>query len=102
MRQMRYFIIIGMLFGDLLGCRSSVSPHQNFKDFMNNRIGRKFDYEETRRNHFVKEVELQNGNKEYWFKMRKTCRYMFEVNPESGIVVGMRYEGTEETCAIVP
>jgi len=45
---------------------------------------------------------LQNGNIENEYQDRGTCRYFFEFNPETRIIVGWRYEGSEKDCAIVP
>lgn len=47
---------------------------------------------------FQSDKKLDNGNREadyYWFPSKK-CHYFFEYEPESGLIVGFRYEESEQ------
>ena len=103
MRRVKYLTAIALFWG-LFGCigRHSVTPRQNFIDGLNSDIGLKLDEVPHNKNTFIKVVELQNGHQEYWYQYKRTCRYMFEVDPKTQIIVGARYEGREEDCTIVP
>jgi hypothetical protein len=65
-------------------------------------IGRKLNEVPHSKNSFVKSVDLQSGHQEYWYASRNGCFYIFEVNPETQIIATARFEGTEDTCVIVP
>ena len=61
-------------------------------------------YRNRNRNLFVTTRHLSNGNIEEEFRGGRghTCRIFFEINEESQRIVGWRYEGTDDDCAVVP
>jgi len=70
---------------------------------LNSQVGKEFrENDNIRKENFVKVVALPNGNKEYWYKLGKICRYIFEVDSKTQIIVSARFEGTDDACAIVP
>jgi len=71
-------------------------------NMINSQVGRIFSENEIiRKENFIKIVDLPNGNKEYWYKHgNKPCRCIYEVNPETQIIVGARFEGSESACAL--
>ena len=103
MARFNFTIVVVILFG-LLGCvgRYTLTPHENFKLFLFDQIGRKLDDVPHSKNSLIKIVDLQNGNKEYWYNGGKGCSYIFEVNSETQIIITARFIGTKETCVIVP
>ena len=90
----------------LFGC-ASVSPHENFKDGLYASIGYKLKDMQpgwTRESDLIGIVSLPNGNAEYQYKSSapRPCKYMFEVDPSTGKIVGARFEGSEMNCVIYP
>lgn len=95
---------ICLLLPSLSSC-SSVTPHENFKAHMSDNIGRDIDSPNTdwvRPDRYVGNKVLPNGNTENEYKFRGTCRYFFEIDPKTRIIVGWRFEGNERDCEIVP
>lgn len=45
---------------------------------------------------------LPNGNIENGYLFRGTCRYFFEYAPDTKVIVGWRFEGSEQDCIINP
>jgi len=88
-----------------LSACTSTTPHENFKNFMEADVGKKADDPNTQivryPQFFSSSRVLANGNKEIEHYYGK-CKYMFEINQESNIIIGWRFEGTEQACAIVP
>jgi len=89
------------------------SPYENFQILHNLLIGRKIDDPDlliggwTNPKELIKVVRLPNGHDEYyyvsyWRGGQSTCRAIYEVNPETRIIVGFRWEGTEKDCGIQP
>jgi hypothetical protein len=95
----------------LFAC-STVSPHENFKNALYGekgwpvRIGQSID--NVGRGSFpdVKALvgikPLDNGNSEYRYRFRGTCRYMYEVNPTTRKIVRAYFEGSEADCVLTP
>lgn len=89
------------------GCvLSAGSPHDNFKEHLYFAIGERIDKERPFRIPFNEDLVgtkmLPNGNIENKYKYRGTCRYYYEINPKSKLIVGARFEGNEADCVIVP
>ncbi|MHB8474524.1 MAG: hypothetical protein ACYDC8_17065 [Gammaproteobacteria bacterium] len=71
---------------------------------MNYNIGRNIDDPSTnwvRSENLVGSKYLPNGNIEYEYRDRGACRYFFEVNPKTRIIISWRLKG-EEDCKINP
>lgn len=81
--------------------------HQNFKNIMQGNVGRNLDdayiYRNRNRNLYVATRPLPNGNVEEEFRGGRgpTCRIFFEIDNKAKKIVGWRYEGTQDDCAIV-
>lgn len=48
---------------------------------------------------------LPNGNIENEYRFygyHGTCRSFYEINPKTRIIVGWRYEGRDQDCAMIP
>ena len=100
-------ILLGML---SVSCSST--PHENFKNFMQNDIGKSADdpnvlivrYSED----IVNNKILPNGNTEVEFLIRvsppykESCTAFFEIDKTTNIIINWRYEGSEEGCVIMP
>jgi hypothetical protein len=96
----------------LVSCVSFTPPYQNFQDIHRMHIGRKVNDPGLVANgfvdpvDFVKVVRLPNGHDEYYhrghYRGHSTCLEIYEVDPETLIIVGFRWEGTEKDCGIVP
>jgi hypothetical protein len=85
------------------GCM--MDPHENFLDGLNYHIGRKIENalpgwmgSES----LLQIVELQNGNLEYEYAYYGTCRYFFEIDPHTQIILGARFEGASDDCIVNP
>lgn len=96
---------IALMWMPLAGC-SSVTPHQNFSKTMRLDIGKSVDdptlsgWMQSQR--LIGHQTLPNGNVENAYRFRGTCRYFYEINPKTRIIVGWRFEGSERDCEIVP
>ncbi|MBD3813530.1 MAG: hypothetical protein IE917_15095 [Betaproteobacteria bacterium] len=51
---------------------------------------------------FVSRTELPSGHIAYKYRYQGTCRYTFEVNPKTDLIVAASWEGEASHCAIVP
>jgi hypothetical protein len=89
----------------LLGC-SAVTPHENFRDHINGEIGKSTDnapdYSFRHEKKVINSKSLPNGNIEKEYKYLRSCRYFFEINPKTHIIVGARFEGKESDCVVAP
>ena len=85
--------------------------HENFINSLRSKIGKNFDQPgsgwENASNARSKTI-LPNGNLEYMYRMAPLkapavevpCEYTFEVNPETRIVVDVRWRG--DHCFLIP
>lgn len=100
-------ILAVVLATSLTACASG-SAQQNFKNTMQANVGRSLDdryiYRNRDRDLLVSTKLLSNGNIEEEFKAGRSlrCRVFFEIDNKAQRIVGWRYTGTEEDCAIVP
>lgn len=71
---------------------SSVTPHENFKAHMDSNVGSSIDKPRESGVALAKYLLgsriLSNGNMENEYQDRGTCRYFFEFNPRTRIIVG--------------
>lgn len=99
-------ILVLALYASLSACATGVA-HENFKKVMDRQVGKSADdpgaylvyYRESR----IGAKVLPNGNTEEQYRAgRGSCRVYFEVAKTTRKIVGWRYEGTQDDCAIVP
>lgn len=96
-------LFVGLLVVLFSGC---LSPHENFKLCMGANVGRKINGSDRSHwaipEYFVGSKSLPNGNIENEYKYIRTCRYFFEYDPETRIIVNWRFEGKESDCVVNP
>lgn len=96
-----------ILCASLVACASGGS-HENFMNIMQLQVGKSTDNPYLTRNRYpdrrVDSRVLQNGNVEEEFQAghKLRCRVFFEIDNKAAKIVGWRYEGSSEDCAIVP
>lgn len=106
-RGLSLIVLSVLLVTSSLSC-ATVSPHQNFKDQLQKAVGTNIDdvYPGSwrYRRDPIEVRTLKNGNVEYtYLYMRgRSCKFMFEVNPSTSIIVDTRFEGKEFDCVINP
>lgn len=88
-----------------------LDSHENFKSIMSGHVGRRrHDPDGFIRRYpdsVVAETSLPNGNTEIKYKTGRwmdgeQCHAFFEVDKTSEKIVNWRFEGTKQSCAIVP
>ncbi len=97
--------VVALMWMPLAGC-SLVTPHENFRLIHDHVVGKSIDlppraikaYPED----LISTTVLPSGNIENQYQFRGTCRYFYEVNPKTRIIMGWRFEGSERDCEIVP
>lgn len=101
----KVYLYVGCLsFFFLTAC--IMSPHANFRAHLSSEVGRAVDGP----NRAVWAVDerlqrssvLPNGNMENEYKYRGTCRYFFEYDPETRVIVRWRFTGDKKDCVVVP
>jgi hypothetical protein len=101
----KLYSLIALHLQMLWGC-TSISPHENFRQHLNTQVGMSIDnapaYSWRNQKDLIEIAPLPNGNLEYTYKYLRTCRYIFEVNPKTHIIVGARFEGKETDCVVAP
>lgn len=109
LRQILIFFGITLV-AATLGC---ISGQENFKNFLyksvngKDAIGSSIDdptlhLAEGNKKYLIETRMLDNGNMEYVYRWRGTCRYMYEVDPKTRIIVNARYDEANEDCTIPP
>jgi hypothetical protein len=109
---------VGVLVPALAACSSQqYDPnywHQNFVGGLQKNVGKTFEKEgDTIRyssrsggwapyDGLVSRTVLPNGHVAYKYRYQGTCRYTFEVDPKTDIIVAATWEGEAKHCAIVP
>lgn len=96
------FVVCSFLFM-LLSC-TTITPHENFKEHMADSVGRSLDTANWSRSNTkpVASREMPNGNIENEYQFRGTCKYFFEFDPQTRIIAGWRFTGSEEDCTVAP
>lgn len=96
---------IALMLLSLPSC-SSVTPHENFKEFLKANVGKSVDDPSSDVSRYpqllIGRRVLQDGNIENGYRWRGVCRYFLEYDPKTRIIVGWRFEGNEQDCEIVP
>ena len=86
----------------LAACASG-RAHENFKNSMQWLVGKSADDHTPIRNYPRDQgIILPNGSIEQEWNFGPQCHVYFEVDRASHKIVGWRYEGSQEDCAIVP
>jgi hypothetical protein len=104
----RSSILFALVLSTSLTACASGRAHQNFKTIVQSDVGRSLDdpyiYRNRSRNLYVVTKSLPNGNVEEEFRGGRgpTCRVFFEIDNKAQKIVGWRYSGSEEDCAVVP
>jgi len=94
-----------MSFSILLTSCKMVLPHDNFKAHMENNIGKNINDPTANwvgDRYFVNSKQLSNGNIENQYFFWKTCKYYFEIDPVTLIILNWRFEGDKRDCRISP
>lgn len=81
--------------------------HQNFVGGLQREVGKNFSAIRGRAGlaldeYLVSRTDLPSGHIAYKYRYQGTCRYTFEVDPKTDIIVAATWEGEERHCAIVP
>lgn len=81
-----------------------LSPHDNFKAHMSSTVGKRISDPHTwaRDDRYVSKRALRNGNQEFKYVLRQNCWYFFEVEKNTQVIIGWRFEGNEKSCVIAP
>lgn len=85
-----------------VGC-STIPQHENFVFQMNATLGKSFDSSRMTwggEKYHLSTRTLPNGNVERGYQYRGTCKYFFELNSITNVVVSWRYEGLRENCKV--
>lgn len=79
------------------------SPHQTFLNHYGGYVGKSVQVVRSRGPQPISVKQLPNGNieEEYWLR-NGACRYYYEVDHKTWIIVRWRYEGGEENCVKPP
>ena len=88
----------------IVGC-STMTPHENFVRGVYAAVGHALERMQpgwARSSDLITTTNLENGHIAYTYKYIRTCRYTFEVNPETRIIIAARWEGSEKDCVIAP
>jgi hypothetical protein len=107
-RYAQKVVVMSVLFA-IGGCATG-SAHDNFSNWMEDHIGRSIDDPNVLLNRYPEERgsthKLANGNVEHEFiwsrRPNKSCLAFFEVDTASQRIIAWRYEGTKDTCYLVP
>ena len=87
-----------------LGACASSSPHQNFRAAMHGEVGKHAHAFDAYTSHYgrwrMSVRELPNGNteEEYPTGRRHRCRVFFEIDKDTRVIVGWRFEGAQDDC----
>lgn len=84
----------------------AMDPHENFKAHMQQNVGSSIDSPlepgVALPKYLLGSRDLPNGNIENKYMDRGACRYFFEYDPATRIIVDWRFEGSEKDCVISP
>lgn len=100
------FVATGFLIPNLLPACAAPSPHENFKSILGAEVGKSADDPSSSVARYprllVSRRILFNGSIENEYRWRGACHFFFKINPKTRIIVGWRYLGNDDDCAIVP
>lgn len=87
------------------GCHA-ITAHENFNMILGQSVGKSIDAPPTLTNAYSRRLLrsdiLENGNVENEYRYRGSCRYFYEIDPKTRLIVGFRFVGSEADCAIEP
>lgn len=111
-RLTAFLLSVSLLAGvsTVAGCSSQrYEPsywHTNFVQILNNTVGRKLGSAKAGGwapdAAFVSRTDLPSGHIAYKYRYQGTCRYTFEVDSKTDVIVVASWEGEARHCAIVP
>jgi hypothetical protein len=108
----RYVLVLWGL--ALNGCNAQIYDphywHTNFVGGLQSNVGKSFQKRLARGGsggwiedgNFTDRKSLPNGHIMYNYRAGGTCRYSFEVDPETDIIVAANWEGEERHCILMP
>lgn len=83
---------------------SSVTPHDNFQLIFGQSVGKSIDADARITNAYTDRLlsttELPNGHFENKYLWYGACRYFFEIDSQTRIIVSWRFEGTDADCRV--
>jgi hypothetical protein len=86
------------------GC--AMHPHENFLAVNQKHVGRLDDNPGYWKNRYpemmVGSKVLPNGHVEEQFAWSPRCQVYFEIDKASHVIVGWRFEGSEQECSLRP
>lgn len=88
----------------MLSSCTTLTPHENFKEHMASSLGESLDSAIWSKLYIKPTTvrNLSNGNIENEYKWRGTCKYFFEFDPQTRIIVSWRFTGSEGDCTVAP
>ena len=99
-------MLVGCLLLLLSTACSSVTPHENFQMIFSQSIGKSIDSAPRLTNAYpdrlLSSIDLLNGHIENKYLWYGACRYFYEIDPKTRIIVAWRFEGNERDCRINP
>ena len=99
-------VLVGALAALMIQSCIYPDPHENFKAFRKYNIGKRTDDPTSEISRYptriVDSLTLPNGNREIKFRGRRDCRYFYEVDKVTNIIIGWRFEGKKKNCIINP
>lgn len=79
------------------------SPHESFINHYQWYVGKTIQFFRSSAGRPESVEKLNNGNMEEGYAVRKgKCRFYYEYNPATGIIVSWRFEGGEKECVQNP
>lgn len=106
MKNNSYGILAGCLLMLMSSACSSVTPHENFQMILGQSVGKNIDAPPRITNAYADRLlssrVLQTGNLENEYQWYGACRYFYEIDSKTRIIVGWHFEGSERDCRINP
>ena len=100
----RFFLLVLILVSS--SCFSwNFSAHEYFKTTVSGNVGRRISDPHTGwvgEDRYESARALENGNMEYKYHYVRRCFYFFEVEKNTEVIVGWRFEGSGKDCALNP
>jgi hypothetical protein len=89
----------------LIAC-SPVTPHENAVLMMKDTIGKKWTevspYQFPSEKNLISSKKLSNGNVEKRYKTPRKCVLVFEIDPNTNVIVNASLEGKDTDCIVIP
>ncbi len=96
-----HFACAWLLLMSLFGC-VNYDPHLNFKKVVSGHVGKSMSSSSTflSNDYLLNSKGLSNKNIENEYQYHGTCRYYYEYDSKSKIIVGWRYTGQKNHCTL--